>query len=463
LFDRSSEILPVRLVTIVVHNNNFGASRATGLFLGLLLFSGISEAQEFRPLPEAPQRIYLEGVPHVGQDGRIRRDFDPAQSRFLIGIAHALQGEFLGRRYDLGLMAQAGFNTIAPFQLQDPEVVVPRAADLGLKVVWPYATPALADRFRGDRRILAFEVDHEPSMQWPDESAGNRLGAFLATKRAIQAIDPARLVLTVNSPSISPPRTEVWRAWSRAADVHAHWKYPFMYPPVETFAGERGIGETLALAQAENGEGKPIWWYAQGFASPIFEWFLPTPGQARGMLYAGLVQGVSAVFWFAYDSPVTRGGRVVGIAPDTPADHGIAALPYDPAPRYPPLVASAAQVEASRTLWRAVRVLNHELAVLGPILLHPTADIPYRVAVSGEAKSPTPIRALLKPDGDDLVLIAVNIDNAPLTARFEFEGRGFALARLFEDPAGPDATAGQWTDAFPAFGVRVYRLTPLRP
>ncbi len=444
-----------------MHNNNFGASRSAALLFGLLLFMGTPEAEEFRPLPDAPQRIYLGGVPHVGQDGGILTDFDPARSLFLIGIAHALQGEFLGRRYDLGLLARAGFNTIAPFQLQDPAVVVPRAAELGLKVVWPYATPDLAARYKGDPGMLAFEVDHEPSMQWPDESAGNRLSSFLATKRAIQAIDPARLVLTVNSPSISPPRTEVWRAWSRAADVHAQWKYPFMYPPAESFAGERGIAETLALARMENGEGKPLWWYAQGFASPIFEWFLPNPGQARGMLYAGLVQGISGVFWFAFDSPVTRGGRVVGIAPDTPADHGVAALPYDPAPRYPPLVATAAQAEASRRLWQTVRILNHELSVLGPVLLQPTADIPYRVAVSGEAKSPTPIRALLKPDGADLVLIAVNIDNVPLNARFEFEGRGFALARLFEDPAGPDAGSGQWTDAFPPFGVRVYRLTPL--
>lgn len=445
---------------MIVHNNNSGASGLIALMLGCLLFIASSGAQEFRPLPEAPQRIYLGGVPHVGQDGRIRTTFDAAQSRFLIGIAHALQGEFAGRRYDLSLLAEAGFNTIAPFQLQEPDTVLPRAAELGLKVVWPFATPALAERFRGDTRILAFEVDHEPSMQWPDETAGNRLQAFIDTRAAIRAIDPGRLVLTVNSPSISPPRTEVWRAWSRAVDVHAQWKYPFMLPPVESFAGERGIAETLSLARAENGDGKPLWWYAQGFASPILDWFLPTPGQARGQLYAGLVQGVTGVFWFAYDSPVTRGGRVVGIAPDTSIDHGITALPFDPTPVHPLLAATPEQVEASRTLWRAVRVLNHELATLGPVLLQPTADLDYRVEVAGAAKSATPIRTLLKRDGNNLVLLAVNIDNVPLDARFDFAPFRFALARLFEDPAAPDVDAGRWSDAFPPFGVRVYSLTP---
>ncbi len=443
---------------MIVHNNNIGASGLVGFLAGLVFLIGASAAQEFRPLPDAPQRIYLDGVPHVGRDGRIRTAFDPVQSRFLIGIAHALQGEFLGRRYDLALFAEAGFNTIAPFQLSDADVVVPRAAELGLEVVWPYATPALAERFRGDRRILAFEVDHEPSMQVPDESAGERLRAFIETRRAIRAIDPERLVLTVNSPSISPPRTEIWRAWSRAADIHAHWKYPFMLPPVETFAGERGIAETLALARAENGEGKPSWWYAQAFGSPIFQWFLPSAGQARGMLYAGLVQGVSGVFWFAYDSPVTRGGRVVGIAPDTPADYGIAALPFDPAPEYPPQVATAEQVRASRSLWQAVRVLNHELAALGPVLLQRTAEQPYTVAVAGEAKSAVPIRALLKRNGEDLVLIAVNIDNVGLAARFDFGALSFQLGRLFEDPTAPEVASGRWTDSFPPFGVRVYTL-----
>jgi hypothetical protein len=376
-------------------------------------------AQDFRPLPEAPQKIYRAGAPHIDRDGGIRRDYDAARSLFVIGIAHAMQGRFHGADYDLALLAEAGFNTIVPFQLLDPGEVVARARALGLKVTLPAGNAALAARFKGDTTVLAFEVDHEPSMQPPDESAGERLRRFLETKAAIQAADPHRLVMTVNSPSISPPRTDLWRAWSRASDIHAHWKYPFMHPPVLSLSSERGLPETLNLALTETHEAKPVWYYAQAFASPMERWFMPSASEARGMLYAAIVHGATGVFWFAYESPVTRNGRVIGIAPDTQEAAGIQ-LPYGPDP---PLAASESEAAASRRLWQSVRVLNREVAALAPALLGPTADIFYRVFVAGTPASATPIRSLLKvmPNGD-LLLIAVNIDNVSLQASFFFPG-----------------------------------------
>lgn len=414
----------------------------------------------FRPLPDAPQTIYRAGVPHIDRQGGIRLHFDAARSLFVIGIAHALQGRFHGGSYDLSLFADAGFNTVVPFQLLDADTVVDRAKALGLKLTLPGATPAQAERFKGDPTILAFEVDHEPSMQLPDESAGDRLRRFLETKAAIQQIDPGRLVMTVNSPSISPPRTELWRAWSRASDIHAHWKYPFMRPPVQSLSGERGVPETLGLALQETGETKPVWHYAQAFASPYEHWFIPSASEARGMLYAAIVHGATGIFWFAYDSPVTRNGGVIGIAPDTQEAAGIQ-LPYGPDP---PLAASAAEAAASRRLWQSVRVLNREVAGLAPALLGRTADIPYRVYVAGAPGSTTPIRTLLKtmPDGD-LLLIAVNIDNVPLEARFFFPGRRFLISRLHDDPLAPDGSAGIWRDTFAPLGVRLYHLAAVRP
>jgi hypothetical protein len=233
-----------------------------------------------------------------------------------------------------------------------------------------------------------------------------------------------------------------------------------MRPPVTSLSGERGVPETLALALEETRESKPIWYYAQGFASPMERWFLPSPAQARGMLYAAIVHGATGVIWFAYDSPVTRNGRVVGVAPDTQEAAGIR-LPFGP---HAPIAASAAEAAASRALWQAIGVLNRELAMLAPALLSPTADIAYTVEASGERLSRTPIRTLLKaiPEGD-LLLIAVNIDAVPLSARFSFPGRRFGIARLHEDPLGPDGSQGRWQDGLPPFGVRLYRLTPLAP
>ncbi|WP_119418748.1 hypothetical protein [Desertibaculum subflavum] len=418
-------------------------------------------AQEaFRPLPAAPQTMYRAGVPHIDAAGGIRTGFDPARSLFVIGIAHALQGRFHGADHDLALFQGAGFNTVVPFQLLDRDMAVRRARELGLKLTLPEATADHAARFKGDSTILAFEVDHEPSVAVPDESAGERLKRFLASKAAIQEIDPQRLVMTVNSPSITPPRTELWRLWSRASDLHAHWKYPFMRPPVTSLAGERGLPETFALALEETRAAKPIWYYAQAFASPVNRWFLPSAAQARGMLYAAIVHGATGVIWFAFDSPVTRNGRVIGVAPDTSEAAG-AALPYGP---YPPIAASAAEAAASRALWQSIRVLNREIAALAPALLGPTADIPYRVYLAGAAVSATPIRSLLKvmPNGD-LLLIAVNIDNVSLEASFFFPGRRFVLSRLHDDPLGPDGSAGIWRDTFAPFGVRLYRLAPLAP
>ena len=435
--------------------------RAFLLALAWLLPLPIQAADSgFRQLPEAPQKIYRAGAPHMDRQGGIRHEYDPARSLFVIGIAHALHGNFHGTDYDLALFAEAGFNTIVPFQLLDPHTVVSRARALGLKLTLPEATAEHAARFKGDPTILAFEVDHEPSMQTPDETAGDRLRRFNEDKAAIQSIDPARLVITVNSPSISPPRTEIWRAWSRASDIHAHWKYPFMRPPVQSLSGERGVPETLGMALQETGETKPVWYYAQAFASPMERWFMPSAAEARGMLYAAIVHGATGVFWFAYDSPVTRNGRVVGVAPDTQETAGIR-LPYGPDP---PLAASAAEAAASRRLWQSLRVLNREVAALAPALLGPTADIPYRVYVAGAPNSTTPIRTLLKTmPGGDLLLIAVNIDNVPLEASFFFPGRRFLASRLHDDPLAPDGSAGIWRDTFAPLGVRLYRLAAMRP
>ena len=334
--------------------------------------------------------------------------------------------------------------------------VVAAARFHGLQVI--YHEPSAADlaAFAGEAAILGWDVDHEPSIAAPDGAQRERLGAFRDRRAVIRARDPGRPVCTVNSPSISPPRTALWLEWARAGDVAAFWKYPYMAPPVDSLSGPRGVPEVTRRAVHATGQAKPVWYVAQAMASPLLDWYMPSDAEARAMIYAGLIHGATGIVWFAFDSYVTRNGRVLGIAPTPEADYGVD-LPRKPSLK-PVLVATPEGLAGSRRLWATVGRLNRELATLAPALLAPTAAREYRVSVRGQTPSAAPVRTLLKTDGDALLLLAVNIDARPVEVRFAFAKPVRTLSLRFDSRAPPVATGDGWEDRLEPFGVRVYRF-----
>ena len=121
-----------------------------------------------------------------------------------------------------------------------------------------------------------------------------------------------------------------------------------------------------------------------------------------------------------------RAGAVIGMASD---------------PRVRPreksaTVAKPMQLVMSRALWNAARQINLELRELAPFILTATVadDQRYTVAFEGDAVSPCPIRALLKPHPDGgYVLFTVNLDAAVFRVRFDFDRRLLNVTPLFEN------------------------------
>jgi len=421
----------------------------------VVLFTAVGDAADsFRPTPLAVQTVYRNGVPHTDRNGKLRLDYDRQLSLFPIGIYHGLNGEFSGTRYGFRTLKEAGFNTVLPWRDQPMDTVMAAAADAGLQVIWHDPTDEEAAKFGTHPALLGWDIDHEPSVDPPDAAAEARLERFMERKSRLQAIALSHPAFTINSPSISEPRTALWQAWARAGDLVAFWKYPFFGAPVTTLTGPRGVPEVTALAVSSAEQRKPVLYIAQAFRGQSLDWEFPNPDAARAMVYAALVHGATGVVWFALDSFVTRNDDVLGMHPEPAANYGIALA----GGKVPLREETAEYLAESRRMWGTVIQINKELTGLTPVLLSPTSDRSYSVAVAGSAANDTPIRTVLKMVDDGYVLIAVNVDAFPVVARFDMRSAVRDLERLDGGEAVPETTNGQFKDLFAPFAVRIYRL-----
>jgi hypothetical protein len=397
------------------------------------------------------QTIYQDGAPHTDRQGRRRMEYDPARSFFPIGIYHGLTGEFGGRRYDFSVLRDAGFNTVHAWEGQGLDSVAPAAARNGLQVI--HHNPSDAEARRGDPTVLAWYLDEEPSIREWDPEWHARFARFQARRAKLRALDPDRAVFALDGPFVDPPRRERWLAWNAAGDISAHWNYPLKGGANESLAGRRGIPETVTSAVRLNAAQKPVWLVVQAFQSPIRDWRMPEPRELRAMVYAGITHGATGIVYFALDSFVTRDGQVVGVAPWTEAAYG--ASPDYNRDGKEHLEAAPDTVAESRALWRAIGDLNRELADIAPALLSPTARIGYTVEAS---RNGAPVRTLLKRRGDQLTLIAVNIEDRPVNLSVRIQHKISDLTIQVGDTGGFRAEAAGWSDILQGFDARVYRF-----
>jgi hypothetical protein len=403
---------------------------------------------------QAVQHPYREGAPHTDASGRIRFTYDPTASFFPIGIYHALTGRHFGRDYDFAELKKAGFNLIHYWNGQDIAAVIGPAKEAGLQLIVPLPTIEDVRRFHNDPAVWGWYLDEEPSGHYsPDEQAA-KLKAFAERRAAIHAIDPDRPVFSLDKPAVDNERRFNWMRWVDASDVAAHFNYPVLASePLRSLSTVRGIPRSVSLAVEVSAEQKPVLLLVQAFSGPG-KWRMPTPAQLRVMTYAGLIHGATGIVFFGYDSFVMRDGDVLGIASDPSADYG-ETPDYDNS-KTPALKASESDLNGSRDIWRAVVALNDELHRLAPALLSPTATLRYTVSVKGPSFSHSPIRTLLKKRDGRFLLLAVNLDDVPLSARFSFPEEIRELRRFFDSTATPQYFAGGFEDDFPPLGVRLY-------
>lgn len=401
---------------------------------------------------QAVRIVYQDGAPHTDRQGRSMLRYDAARSFFPIAIYHGLSGDHHGEHYDFDILKNAGFNAVHGWEGQSFAPLLAAASQTGLQLIHHNPTDADLETGRGHKAILAWYLDEEPTLRAWDPTWEARLERFVVRRAEIRRQDPDRAVFTLDTPYIDPPWWKRWRRWANAGDVSAHWNYPLKGENTTTLSGRRGVGETVTTAVGAVTAKKPVWLTIQAFASPLADWRMPSEAALRAMVYGGVAHGATGIVYFAYDSFVTRDGQVIGVAPKTARDYG-------DAPDYnrdgePPLTASPAEQAQSRALWKVIRRLNRELAELTPAILSPTSHLSYEIKTSREG---APVRVLLKELGEELVLIAVNMDRREVDVQFEFPDI-VGVARPFFG-GSQRAAFGDWREKFKPFEVKIFAIS----
>jgi hypothetical protein len=398
---------------------------------------------------EAPavQSIYQAGVPHTDAQGNLRSRRDGA-SFFPRCIYHAVPGSFAAIR-------RAGFNCVHTWEGVGIAEVIEELRSAGLQLIRHAPTNDEVRAFGSDPRILGWYLDEEPTGQTHVEMERSgrrdlmteRYRAFVARKAVIKAMDPRHPVFPLDGADIPPGESAWWDTWNGSGDVTAHDNYPLRPWTEDLEALARSVGRAVHLNQ----ERKPVWIALQAFGSapgldPPMR--MPTTDELRGMAFTAIIHGATGIILFAYDSRVTRDGNVIGIAPDTPVGFGTTATATPP------------EAARSRALWAGAAALNAELARLAPRLLSPTARQAYHVYCSGNPRTSSPIRTILKEADGGYTLLAVNLEARSLGAGYRFPRSIESVRRLNADGSVTLVTTEgpEFRDALGSFGVAVYEI-----
>jgi len=368
-----------------------------------------------------------------------------------------------------------GFNTISPFQSNDPETLderrayMDRCAELGMKVHYQLLSVAggggVADGGEvgadadetGDqedllrKEVMAFR-DHPALLAWyiSDEPTGHNTPpqALERSYRTVRELDPYHPVTIV---FMAPTRAH---EYAGVMDVVMTDPYPIPHNPPAS------VADAVTAITQVFGPDKPVWLVPQAFGGNEDWTREPTAGEQRVMTFLGIVEGATGIQYFVRD--------------------GMNRFPKSP------------------IMWAACSRAALEVAALTPVLLSREARPP--VVSSSET-----VRAAAWRDRGEITVIAVNTENRPQAAKLVVEGvdllsspergtepPGFRQAEvLFEDRAVPVKAirarregllsavlrpAGQLArvvgspsrgerprvileDIIDAYGVRMYRLT----
>ena len=193
---------------------------------------------------------------------------------------------------------------------------------------------------------------------------------------------------------------------------------PDIYPTFPT--GRLGrVGDAMRKATGDM-HGKPIIAVLQSFYPPKEPYRMPNRAELRCMAYSSVISGATGILWFSYDY------------------NGIMA-------------------ETNPQAWAAIKQLAGEIKQLAPALLADTSNLPD---LRLKMKLPASPRAVLYPQDESLVIVAVNDTNQDV-GMVEFslaERQSSTVEVLFEDRAIKPDGSGTWTDRFGPYAVHIYRV-----
>jgi hypothetical protein len=317
-----------------------------------------------------------------------------------------------------------------------------------LQLIYHYPKDSELKKYATDPQILAWYLDEEPTM-YLNKDIEARYAAFQKRQAEIKKIDPLRPVFIIDLPYGVMPSDFWWFKWNTSSDISAHDNYPI----TSTIQTIRGLAKSISIAVSANQEKKPFWFVVQAFEGEGADWkvSMPTRQQERAMVYAAIARGATGIIYFAYDSWITRDGKVLGIAPNPQGDY--------PAPEVNHFPVSAKQLQASRKLWQDVIDLNRELEQLKPVILAPTSKQEYQVYLQNQEASQSPITSLLKEENGRFTLLTVNLDNKSVLVKYQFPRTVKALKSLFDRPSSSfQIQTNSWTETYEPFGVRTYQF-----
>jgi hypothetical protein len=362
---------------------------------------------DFQLSRAAWQRPWPKGMP-------LRDNFFP------IGLYNVLADGEAGQTARMADIKEAGFNSIVAWGAQNIETLFEQTEQQQLMVIWPNPTFNEARSLVQNSRLLALELDHEPTLraqQTPLER--DSLAAFVKYYRDLRAMGHDAPLMTFNSPAITPPFTDHWRGFAEASDVIGFWKYSYR-DGIRSLSGPRGLPEAIQFARTIGD--KPIWPVLQAMRSPILNWQWPTEAQMAAQAMAALIHGATALFWFSLDNAVSRAGQVIGASPKPQKSYARRdePLPLDANP----LEASDDDLRRSKETWDIIRSINQSVSVLSKYFALPDAEFGPDVFIRGTSHSETPIRLAVKPmphyGADHFLLALVNLDDAALDIRLEW-------------------------------------------
>lgn len=422
----------------------------------------------------AIQTIYRSGVPHTDNRGRLLTEYEAGKSFFQI----ALWGPPLPHKHeryevDWTVFKEAGFNTVWPWNTK-AEPSLKAAEEAGLQAVIMEAIPAETLKEVADHPHLFGNV-------WADEPIGHYGAAgfdmdayfqsFVNYRKSAKELAPDLPVFVNDAPWIMAPATSWWTRWNQAGDVTCHDNYPVMNKGgrrARSIGSEpNGIPQSVSMAVSINQEAKPAWLIVGAFEQPSgssapFPFRFPSVQQLRSQVYAGIIHGVTGIIYFAYDSYITRDAALTAMSPN-PLVTYLAMTPEQAAAK-PGAVATPSQLIQSRALWEAAVQINRELNELTPVIFAPTVghEVDYKLKVTGESVTETPIRCLLKPHPEGgYVLLTVNLDDAMLDVEYQFPSGLQEVAKLFDNSVPKNLNGENTFDVhYEPFETHIIRIIP---
>ncbi len=405
---------------------------------------------------------------HISADGRILHKYDPAKSFIPLGVWCMWTNR-------LDVIASGGFNTLvlagyertALNDAAEREKMLKRFRSAGLKLVPGGAIKDEGVRgIAGDPTILAYFLIDEPNRFLGDkeEPIQQVYKDVIDAQRRVWELDPGRATWVNLVPSSAFQEDIAQLGWWYAFNAIGEIGSTDCYPVIGPESIQAGVAESVAEQVRINEDRRATFFIAQGHKDKrppgMPENVYPTPEQFRCSIYTAVVHG--AVGFFVFKLQEDEWKAHPGIGPDTVASTG---TPEELAKQERETnIITAADAQRSRDLWSTAKQINAEITSLKQVILTPTADIDYHIALLDSKDGSgveIPVRSLLKNVNDWFYLFAVNVDKGECKVRFDLprdlgEIRDLSLVRN-EGPK-PAAEQASIEDTLGPFGVRIYKF-----